>query len=149
MEQSNDEVNMSAYGATLTVLVTQLIDAVVKDEGEEGHDIGCGLIGEHTSNWLRDVAENVSREKRPPRAVEYTPLVYPSDEDACTNEDRRMVVYFIRDKGDITRWTEWESRKSIICEAYPDLAFALTQRVTAYCLMNAALDRIDRDDTGE
>lgn len=56
---------MSAYGVTLTVLATQLIEAVAADEDDEGIDISAGIIGKHTAEWLRDVAETISGEKRP------------------------------------------------------------------------------------
>ena len=53
---------MSKKGMILTVLVTGLVDAVAQDEKENGHDIASGIIGEHTSNWLRNLAEDISEE---------------------------------------------------------------------------------------
>ena len=50
---------MSTKGITLTILATQMAEAVKKDE-EEGFDIGAGLFGENLSNWLREVAEQVA-----------------------------------------------------------------------------------------
>ncbi len=57
---------MSAYRMTLTVLCTELVEAVAKDELPDagGFDLSAGMFGEHVSEWLRQVAEQVSGEKR-------------------------------------------------------------------------------------
>ena len=36
--------------------------------------------------------------------------------DSVTEEDQNMIVYFIREKGDIERWSQWEERKPIIAK---------------------------------
>ena len=52
---------MSELGITTTILATQLMDAVRKDEAsEEGvFDLSIGLFGRHVSNWLRMVAKEL------------------------------------------------------------------------------------------
>jgi len=52
---------MSAQGMTVTVLATQLAEAVAKDETAEGGgiDISAGMYGPNTSDWLREVADAV------------------------------------------------------------------------------------------
>lgn len=57
---------MSKYGMTLTVLCTELAEAVGKDEEPEvgGFDLSAGLFGPNVSEWLRSVAEQVSGESR-------------------------------------------------------------------------------------
>lgn len=42
-----------------TIIATQLTEAVLNDEEGEGLDISAGMFGEHTSKWIRSVAENV------------------------------------------------------------------------------------------
>ncbi len=42
-----------------------------------------------------------------------------------TDADRNSIKYFIEDKGDITRWTEWEEKKDAIFRGYPALRSAL------------------------
>jgi hypothetical protein len=41
--------------------------------------------------------------------------------EAITDEDRRMINYFIRVTGDITRWSSWEEKREAVKEAYPEL----------------------------
>jgi hypothetical protein len=57
---------MSKYGMTLTVLATELAEAVAEDEKPEngGFDISAGMYGPHLSEWLRKVAERISDEER-------------------------------------------------------------------------------------
>lgn len=54
--------HMSAQGMALTVLCTQLVDAVVKDELPEagGCDISAGMFGPNLSQWLRDLAKELT-----------------------------------------------------------------------------------------
>lgn len=54
---------MSRYGMTITVLATQLAEAVLKDEAPEegGFDLSAGLFGAHVSGWIRSVAEELDR----------------------------------------------------------------------------------------
>lgn len=53
---------MSERGATITVLATQLAEAVGKDEAEpDGFDISAGLFGPHVSAWVRSVADELIR----------------------------------------------------------------------------------------
>lgn len=63
---------MSAYGMTLTTMVTELVAAVDADEGPEssdgqrggGCDISAGLLGPALSELLRSWAELISGEAR-------------------------------------------------------------------------------------
>lgn len=52
---------MSTYGATVTILVTQLAEAVAKDEapGEGGFDLSAGMLGQHVSEWIRETAREL------------------------------------------------------------------------------------------
>lgn len=52
-------------------------------------------------------------------------------DDKLTDEDRRMIVYFIREKDDITRWNGYEQRKELIKCELPALAHALEMRAYA------------------
>ena len=44
-----------------------------------------------------------------------------------TNEDINMMLYFIEEKGDITRWSSYPEHKAEIAERYPDLVIALAE----------------------
>lgn len=52
---------MSAYGLTVTLLASQLADAVAKDEAPEegGFDLSAGLFGTHVSAWIREIAHEL------------------------------------------------------------------------------------------
>jgi len=52
---------MSSYKTTLTVLATQLCDAVLQDEapGEGGFDLSAGLFGNAVSEWLLQTAREL------------------------------------------------------------------------------------------
>jgi hypothetical protein len=54
---------MSAYGMILTVLCTNLAEAVAKDEAPEvgGFDLSAGMFGPNVSEWLRGVAVELER----------------------------------------------------------------------------------------
>lgn len=55
----------------------------------------------------------------------------PNAAIVITDEDRRMIRYFIEDKGDITRWTHWEEKKFAVFSLYPQLRAALFDLGTA------------------
>lgn len=52
---------MSIYGATVTILATQLAEAVAKDEPleEGGFDLSAGMFGRHVSNWILATARQL------------------------------------------------------------------------------------------
>jgi hypothetical protein len=64
---------MNAKGMTLTVLATQLAEAVSKDETPEegGCDVSAGMYGPHASQWLRDVAEALCAAQREAAAYKW------------------------------------------------------------------------------
>lgn len=47
---------MPANTQTTMALAGCLVEAVRKDEADEGCDISAGMIGKHTANLLRDIA---------------------------------------------------------------------------------------------
>ncbi len=65
-----------------------------------------------------------------------------------TNEDRRMISYFINHKGDITRWTGWENKKAQVQEEYPELIAALNAVEVAERTLEAIVSKIESDDDG-
>lgn len=42
-----------------------------------------------------------------------------------TDSDKRSILYFIREKRDITRWCDWRNKKDEIEREYPKLIKAL------------------------
>ncbi|MCK5563720.1 MAG: hypothetical protein KAJ07_00600 [Planctomycetes bacterium] len=47
------------------------------------------------------------------------------DEEKLTEDDLGMFWYFYVDKGDITRWCDWEKKKPLFEKQYPELIRAL------------------------
>lgn len=66
-------------------------------------------------------------------------------QDEVTDKDRHMVVYFIRETGDITRWFDWDSRKGVIFRAYPALKTALDHAAVSEIMIDNVLTRIEED----
>ncbi len=62
-----------------------------------------------------------------------------------TEDARNMVIYFIEEMGDITRWSQWEQCKHLIFIEYPELRIALEQRQLADLMLSAALGKIKND----
>ena len=63
--------------------------------------------------------------------------------EAITDEDRRMINYFIRVKGDITRWCDWDEKQ----DAYPDLIASIERLSSEELTLYAILFRIESDIT--
>ena len=68
--------------------------------------------------------------------------------EPVTDEDRRMVVYFLREKDDITRWVHWEERKHVILRDYPFLGRALEDKLRAEQTLESVLGSIEMDIKG-
>ena len=66
---------MSTYGITVTILATQLAEAVLKDEAPEegGFDLSAGMFGRHVSDWIRATAKELDD-----RAAEIAKLTAPN-----------------------------------------------------------------------
>lgn len=45
--------------------------------------------------------------------------------DKLTDEDKNMIVYFIKEKGDLKRWGDYEEKKDQIKEEFPSLIKAI------------------------
>lgn len=46
---------------------------------------------------------------------------------ALTEEDISSAAYFIKEKGDITRWSNWEEKKPLFMRQHPGLIAALSR----------------------
>jgi hypothetical protein len=59
-------MHMSAKQMTLTVLATKLAAAVAEDEAPEsgGCDLSAGLFGQKVSDWLRDLADQLTTDDK-------------------------------------------------------------------------------------
>jgi len=51
----------------------------------------------------------------------------------------------LKEKGDITRWGEWEERKADIEKEYPELIDALNRLIIAERTLKAIVDMIGND----
>jgi len=58
-------------------------------------------------------------------------------------EDARCVAYFIREKGDVTRWSYWPFKGRQISAEVPELDDYLRARRVADALEEKALARLD------
>lgn len=64
-----------------------------------------------------------------------------------TPEDIRSIKYFITDKGDITRWCDWEAKKEQVRLQFPELIAALHAQITADRTLAAVVKSLpDQDD---
>jgi hypothetical protein len=59
-----------------------------------------------------------------------------------TENDKNMICYFIRERGDIARWSDWEKRKAAIEEEYPELIIALDNLMIAERTLKAIVEKI-------
>ncbi len=62
-----------------------------------------------------------------------------------TEEDRNNIAYFIKEKGDIERWVNWEERKEDIEAEYPELIAAIKQVEIAERTLAAIVEKISSD----
>ncbi len=68
---------------------------------------------------------------------------------SVTDDDRNMIAYFLQEKGDIERWSGWEDRKADIGRVYPELIDALDRLKIAERTLDAVVDRIAQEVSGE
>ena len=59
-----------------------------------------------------------------------------------TNTDLVMVRYFIAEKGDVTRWIDWEERKAAIRAEYPHIIDAIERLDSAKRTLQAIVDTL-------
>ena len=57
--------------------------------------------------------------------------------DKLTDEDKAMISYFIGEKGDITRWCDWEDKKHVVEKELPELIDALRRLDSAEKTLSA------------
>lgn len=65
-----------------------------------------------------------------------------AEPDKLTHRDLSMIEYFHKMKGDITRWAQWEEKKPLIKEEYPELIDALERVEIAEKTLNKIVDSI-------
>lgn len=54
-----------------------------------------------------------------------------------TDEDRGCLEYFHEEKGDITRWCDWEDMKPVFQEEHPELITAMESVRIANLTLNS------------
>ena len=59
-----------------------------------------------------------------------------------TQEDRAMIAYFITEKGDVTRWCEWDEKKAQVEKEMPELIEALKRLDIAERTLSAIVKTI-------
>lgn len=63
-----------------------------------------------------------------------------------TAEDYRTIRYFIIEKGDVSRWCDWEQKKAEVASERPELIAALTNVLVAERTLRAIVDSLPVDD---
>jgi hypothetical protein len=63
-------------------------------------------------------------------------------ENKVTDDDITMIQYFFYDKGDITRWSQWEERKPIIAKEYPEIIQAMDNLNIAERTLRAVINQL-------
>lgn len=61
-----------------------------------------------------------------------------------TEEDRNLLLYF-HEHGDITRWSQWESKKALFIVEYPELISAMFSLNVAERTLDAVVLRIGNE----
>ncbi len=59
------------------------------------------------------------------------------------DEDLRMVRYFIEERGDVTRWCDWDEKKEAIFALHPELRLALNNLELAELALKHVLEGLD------
>jgi len=62
-----------------------------------------------------------------------------------TDSDKNMICYFIQEKGDITRWCDWEKRKTDIAIERPELIAAINNLEIAKRTLSAIVENIGNE----
>ncbi len=59
------------------------------------------------------------------------------------DEDLRMVRYFIEERGDVTRWCDWDEKKAAIFALHPELRLALNNLEVAELALKHVLEGLN------
>jgi hypothetical protein len=60
-----------------------------------------------------------------------------------TASDYDMALYFLKDKGDITRWCDWEEKREALCLAVPELSDWLLMERMVRSLKTAMMVKLE------
>lgn len=71
--------------------------------------------------------------------------------DKIYSEDADMAHYFIEQKGDVTRWCDWEQKREALCAAVPEIDDWVRAQRIARALERTVLERLKslRDALGD
>ena len=72
-----------------------------------------------------------------------------SNQEKLSDSDRRMIKYFITEKGDITRWCDWPEKKTLVAKIYPELIDALDRLKIAERTLKAVVEKIAQEGDDE
>lgn len=63
-----------------------------------------------------------------------------------TEDDILSLQYFHREKGDITRWAHWESKRWLFEDEFPELVKAMEMATTAIKLLDVVVESLEAKD---
>lgn len=59
-----------------------------------------------------------------------------------TEHERSMIIYFHKERGDLTRWTEWRNVQPILERWHPELLKAIKDRDVAEKILDHVVDAL-------
>lgn len=62
-----------------------------------------------------------------------------------TSEDKELIAYFFFNKGDVTRWCDWEEKKAQVKNEYPHVIFSLDNLKLAEDTLEQAIKDMTND----
>ncbi len=63
-----------------------------------------------------------------------------SHDSRLTSSDVETMAYFILERGDVTRWSQWEQKKDLVAEQFPAIIRALQEIKYQEAVLRAAID---------
>ncbi len=63
-----------------------------------------------------------------------------SHDNRLTSSDIETMAYFILERGDVTRWSQWKQKKDLVAEQFPMILRALQELGYAEARLRAAVE---------
>ncbi len=63
-----------------------------------------------------------------------------SHDNRLTSTDIETMAYFILERGDVTRWSQWEQKRDLVAAQFPMIIRALQEIKYQEAVLRAAID---------